>query len=888
MPGPSLGTNLSGVVDWSTSFPFVNQFLMTRPWFTQSGTVFDTGQAGMLDLDANGWIRDFTRNGTAAPFDRVSTIWNTSDGYQRDGQYVLEWQGTGTIVVNPGPGCSIASVGDHRMVITVGGSGQIGFSITATDPAHTGDYLRDIKFYHADDADLIDAGITFNPDFLEKIQDFRVLRFMDWMNTNNSTITDWAQMRPEDAGQQTTSGTDMRGVSVAVMVDLANQTHTDPWFNIPHLASDDYIRNFASYVRDHLDAGLVARFEYSNEVWNWGFQQAQWAQAQAVAAWGPDVQGGWMQWYGERAANMAYIVGDVFGTQTGTRALNVFSTQSGWQGLEDYALNAPDAVAAGGIAPRDAPFHVYAIAPYFGASVGLQDNSALVNQWIAQGEAGYVAALNFIRTGSAQDSLAHIDEAIAYHAGIAQGLGWQLEAYEAGQHIVDMEGLFGGAQDPAQTAFFINLVRRPEFAALYTEYLNIWKDNGGGLMAQFSDFGPASRYGSWGIWDSVTSPNSPRATAIEAFRDTVSAWWADGRNPSVFANGVVRRDDNAAHTMNGTALADALFGLGGNDLLYGQAGNDILYGGVGNDALFGGAGSDTLHGGLGIDRLDGGSANDIYVVNSAADVIVDAVGGGTADRIETTVSFRLADSAEVEWLTTTAAQGAAPINLYGNDFVQTIIGNAGVNVISDGGGAGADRLQGLGGNDIYVIGNSRTSVMELRGQGTGDRVMTAVSFGLAADDDIEVLSTNSPAGIAAINLTGNQLAQVLIGNQGANRLNGAGGSDTLAGLGGADSFVFSAALGPANIDRITDFQPGQDKILLSDNVFVGLTIGALAAGAFHTNLSGMAADTGDRIIYETDTGRLFFDRDGTGAGGFVLFAHLQPGLALTQNDFAVF
>lgn len=453
MPGPPLGTNLSGLVDWATSFPFGNQFLMTRPWFTQSGNIGDTGQAGMLDLDANGWIRDFTRDGSAAPFDRVSTIWNTSDGYQRDGQYVLEWEGTGTIVVNPGPGCSIVSTGDHRMVINVGGSRQIGFSITATDPGNTGDYLRDIQFYHADDADLIDAGIMFSPDFLDKIQDFRVLRFMDWMNTNNSNISNWSQMRPEAAGQQTTSASDMRGVSVAVMVELANQTRTDPWFNIPHLASDAYIRNFTTYMRDHLDAGLVARFEYSNEVWNWGFQQAQWAQAQAEAAWGPDVQGGWMQWYGARAANMANIVADVFGNQTGTRALNVFSTQSSWQGLEDYALNAPDVVAAGGTAPRDAPFHGYAIAPYFGGSIGTPENAALVNQWIGQGEAGFRAAINYLRNGPGQDSLTHIDEAIAYHAGVSCGLGWQLEAYEAGQHVVDLAGLFGGAQDPVQTAF---------------------------------------------------------------------------------------------------------------------------------------------------------------------------------------------------------------------------------------------------------------------------------------------------------------------------------------------------------------------------------------------------------------------------------------------------
>ena len=425
------------------------------------------------------------------------------------------------------------------------------------------------------------------------------------------------------------------------------------------------------------------------------------------------------------------------------------------------------------------------------------------------------------------------------------------------------------------------------FAALYTEYLNIWRDNGGGLMAQFSDFGPPSRYGSWGIWDSVTAADSPRAVAITSFRDTVSAWWADGRNADVFANGVVLRGDNAASMMTGTTRADALFGLGGNDVINGQAGNDILYGGLGNDVLSGAAGTDTLHGGPGVDRLDGGTGNDIYIVNSAADRVIEAAGGGTADRIESSVSYLLAKGIEVEWLATTDPLGQAAINLFGNDFAQKIVGNAGANMLSDGGGPGADVLQGLGGNDIYLISNNRTTVVELMGQGAADRVMTAVSFALAADDWIEVLTTNLATGIAAIHLTGNQLAQTLTGNTGQNRLDGLGGMDTLTGFGGADSFVFSTPLGAGNSDRITDFQTGADHIILNDAVFAGLALGELSAGAFRASLSGLAADSTDRIIYETDTGRLIFDRDGTGAADYVQFAQLQPGLILGAGDFMV-
>ena len=194
-------------------------------------------------------------------------------------------------------------------------------------------------------------------------------------------------------------------------------------------------------------------------------------------------------------------------------------------------------------------------------------------------------------------------------------------------------------------------------------------------------------------------------------------------------------------------------------------------------------------------------------------------------------------------------------------------------------------LQGNAGNDNYVIGNSRTSIIELAGQGTADRVTTSVSFVLASDDNIEIVSTNAAAGLQVINLTGNQLAQTMFGNAAANALDGRGGSDALTGNGGADRFVFSTTPSAGNVDRITDFQTGQDKIWLSDSVYTALSSGNLALGAFRISLSGTAADSTDRIIYEFDTGRLYYDADGAGGATAVNFAQLEEGLALKNTDF---
>ncbi|MEZ5960027.1 MAG: hypothetical protein R3C30_06315 [Hyphomonadaceae bacterium] len=97
--------------------------------------------------------------------------------------------------------------------------------------------------------------------------------------------------------------------------------------------------------------------------------------------------------------------------------------------------------------------------------------------------------------------------------------------------------------------------------------------------------------------------------------------------------------------------------------------------------------------------------------------------------------------------------------------------------------------------------------------------------------------------------------------------------------------MFSTAIGGGNVDAIIGFSVADDTIELSNAVFTGLSAGALDANAFV--IGAAAADADDRIIYNSATGQLFFDADGTGAGAAILFATLAPGLALTSADFII-
>jgi Ca2+-binding RTX toxin-like protein len=356
-------------------------------------------------------------------------------------------------------------------------------------------------------------------------------------------------------------------------------------------------------------------------------------------------------------------------------------------------------------------------------------------------------------------------------------------------------------------------------------------------------------------------------------------------DPTVFI-GTVGEDTwkggNFADRISGGASADTLSGLAGNDLINGDAGNDVLDGGAGDDRLFGGTDNDTLIGGTGVDLLFGGAGDDTYRVDNAGDRAVEAAGGGF-DRVLSSISYSLQAGQEIELLRTTNPAASAAINLVGNEFGQTLQGNAGNNTLN--GGGGDDIMQGLGGDDTYRVNSAGDKVIEAIGNGF-DRVLSSVSYALQAGREIEVLRTSNPAAATALNLIGNEFANNIQGNAGKNVLNGKAGNDVLTGLGGNDFFLFNTALNAAtNVDIITDFNVAADTVRLDDAIFTALAPGVLPAGAFR--IGAAAGDAGDRIIYNSATGALFYDADGSGATAAIRFATLDPGLALTNADFFV-
>lgn len=231
--------------------------------------------------------------------------------------------------------------------------------------------------------------------------------------------------------------------------------------------------------------------------------------------------------------------------------------------------------------------------------------------------------------------------------------------------------------------------------------------------------------------------------------------------------------------------------------------------------------------------------------------------------------------------TTTGATfgGDGSDRIYTGAGNQSLLGGVGNDVLM--GGAGADLIYG-GGDFDYALYSSAAS-------GVVANLATGGTVGDAKGDTFGALEGLIGSNFSDI-LTGDTQGNRLLGGAGNDLLNGGLGNDTLFGQTGRDAFVFNTIPNSvSNFDRIGDYVVIDDQIRIDDAAYAGIgPPGSLAAAAFVANATGLAGDATDRIIYNSSTGALYFDPNGSAAGGRVLMGFLSAGLAMTSAEFAVF
>ncbi len=373
--------------------------------------------------------------------------------------------------------------------------------------------------------------------------------------------------------------------------------------------------------------------------------------------------------------------------------------------------------------------------------------------------------------------------------------------------------------------------------------------------------------------------------------------------------------------LTGNSSDNVLYGMRGDDIVYGMPGHDILDGGLGTDtAVFTGAREGyTITSNNGITLVAGPDGNDQltnfeYLQFDDITVADPSIGVTPTDTTPPLLlSFSPTDN-------TSAVAVGSNIVLTFNESVQA--GTGAFNVYDAATGvlwkliSATDTTQvtilhdtvtinpanNLAFGTNYSVLLESTAIKDLAGNNfegisnkTAFNFETAFNFttingtngtdrlnGTGGDDHSYGLAGNDT-------LNGNAGNDLLDGGSGNDSLNGGTGNDTLIGGIGADIFRFDTALnGSLNVDTINDFAPNLDKIELENAIFKKLSrTGVLSAANFHESIDGTAAHTNDFILYNTRTGELDYDADGSGPGLALQFATLIGVPLVAAADFIV-
>ncbi len=480
-----IGTNLSGFADWVPERPMRNRMKHVRPnivTYNDACYCWSNGNEHLIALNPEGYPTYIPQMANGVP-NKVRYVVSTENANLPPGAYVLRYDGQGAITVS-GNATALSST-----------PGRLQFQVTGTDivilnieASQLGDPVRNFRLLRLEDEEVNLDKAPFYEGFLEKIAPFKVLRFMDWGATNNNPVRSWSERTPLN---YFTYGT-RQGVPYEVMIRLANDTRKDVWICVPHAADDDYVARMAELFRDQLDTSLTIYLEYSNEVWNWIFDQAHYNGQTRPA------HLNYGRAMAEKAGRVFRIWHDVFDEQK-HRVKRVLGLQAGFNYLNEQILAQ--------LPPSE--WDLGAITSYIG--LDHSDNGKPVLH------AG--STVDDILT-NARNHWAEFRPAVRQDYFNVQLYGKEVVNYEGGQHFV---GNVFGIPYPYQQAMW-DAQYSPGIYDLYNDMLDTIRAWGSRL---FGNFSLASRqesvYGSWGVLDDIDMqpPYLMTAPKYQALLDNV-------------------------------------------------------------------------------------------------------------------------------------------------------------------------------------------------------------------------------------------------------------------------------------------------------------------------------------------------------------------------------
>ena len=465
-PNARLGINLAAIKNYATELPFVDLFRMAGGWVSQRKKG-KWGDGPTLELDEHGWVKRLEPDCIA-----ITIVCGIKGNHYPSGNYTVLYDGEGELAFrNAANNKDIVSKTPGKIVVKVNAKTAFHIEIVETNPLN---YIRNIRVIMPGfESDY--ATNPWHPQFIKRWSGIACIRLMDFMMTNNSTQVIW-----DDRPKLTDASFTKKGIPLELMLDLANRLEADPWFCMPHLADDAYIKQFAQMVKANLKPNLRAWIEYSNEVWNNGFKQTKYANqmGQGLSFMGQS-SNATAHYYAYRSMQIFDIWQAVYGGNSGF--VRVIASQAANTHLAETILSFKNAAKQA---------DVLAIAPYVSVNITPRNKGALaVNE---------VAAWNLDKLFEHIFAVAlpKSQQSIQQNKKIADQYGVKLVAYESGQHLV---GALGAENNDAITKLFTEANADPRMGEVYSQNLNAWAQAGGDLICSYNGVGKWSKWGSWGL-----------------------------------------------------------------------------------------------------------------------------------------------------------------------------------------------------------------------------------------------------------------------------------------------------------------------------------------------------------------------------------------------------
>lgn len=478
------GMNLAGTrTSTDTSIPFNDIAKVGTPWAYSSNPA---DPKAPLDNLGN-WIPESGK----IPF----SILIDPDAHGPAGKYLIKWQGTGTVAMynKLTADYQIQDLQSNSFYLNAPASPTIRLKITKSDP---NDPVRQVQCLVPGSENETSHIRRANFDQYHPL--FSVVRFMVWQHTNYSIQEFW-ENRPIPEQQTFNLGT-RSGVPLEWMIEFCNLYHISPWFSMPHKADDNYIRQFATLVKQTLNPDLKVYVEYSNEIWNTapGFTQTAYSNTMADTLPAPlpitKSSEKYIAWYAYRSKQIWGIWDEVYGGRA-SASQKIVRVAAGWtknQRVSEEKLMAYDLYKSS---------DVFAIAPY----VGLDQKATF--------DPTKYTATQLLETINTKIQT-EIDTSLYGNSNLAAKYHLPIIAYESG---INLDLPPNTTDKDATIKLIIATTRLSQMESVMAAYIRKWFQYSDGLLNLFTDYQNPSQFGTYnnlGEYPGEPEAEAPKLRAV--------------------------------------------------------------------------------------------------------------------------------------------------------------------------------------------------------------------------------------------------------------------------------------------------------------------------------------------------------------------------------------